>query len=429
MVRSRYRRPLPPTRRPAAAPRFRPACVPQGPRSTRREAAEDGHFRRSGVSLGLWSAVALAGAARGRCGRLFSSVRCRATVGGLGAPCGDVCSVSCVRSSVFGRGARGVARGPTGRQSGGALAHAAGSRYRRPLALVWRPVAVSRFRSACGPEGPWPVRREVAVGGYFRRSGAGRLSGVWVSFPETFARLVALGQVFSGGVPGGAALGSTGPQSGGTSAAAAGSRYRRPLPPTRRPAAAPRSRPPAPLLNRAEGARRKPHPTEPSTSAPSGPDSCHPGHPSRPGRTAPDTRTAPDSRTAMTWGVTRETLVSAGTPPVVTRTRRVSRDTPHTRDPAPGPQAGTLAPKPGPGPPVPGPGAGRAASGSARTAGLRLGPPGPSLGPGQPLSGPVRASPSQPRFGPAPLRAGSGQPLAGQDAQAPAHGQPRSGSG
>ncbi len=294
----------------------------------------------------------MAGAARGRCGRLLSSVRCRATVGGLGVLSGDVCSVSCVRSSVFGRGTR---------------------------------------RGGPGADRP-AVRRDLG-----RRS----------QKPLPAAT-------------------STGPAPGGGAA----------LPPPCSAAQSRRRRETKAAPDRAEHLRAPGSRfVSPGTLLPAWPD-CS-GY--------------PDSRTAMTWGVTRDTLQSAGTPPPLSPGHAdVSRDTPHTRDPAPGPQAGTLAPKPGPGPPVPGPGpapgpvgppraphgppdcgSGHRAPASVRVSPsqVRSGPAPLSPGSGQPLSAPVRASRSQPRFGPAPLRAGSGQPLAGQDAQAPAHGQPRSGSG
>ncbi len=269
------------------------------------------------------------------------------------------------------------------------------------------------------------------MGGYFRRFGARRLPGVWVPLAEAFARLVALGQVFSGG---GARRGRPGADRPAVRRDL-GRRREKPLPAATSTDLAPgggAALPPP--CSAAQSRRRRETKAAPDRAehlrAP-GSRFVSPGTPLPTWSDCsgyPDCSVYPDSRTAMRLGVTR--------------TRRVSRDTPHTRPPHTRPQAGTLAPKPGPWPPdrapgppapgpgsAPGPGPGRAVSGSARTAGLRLGPPGPSLDPGQPLSGPVRVSPSRVRFGSAPRGSGSGQPLSGQDAQAPARGQPRSGSG
>ncbi len=279
----------------------------------------------------------MAGAARGRCGRLFSSVRCRATVGGLGVLSGDVCSVSCVRSSVFGRGTR---RGGPGADRP-AVRRDLGRRSQKPL-----PAATSTG-PAPGGGAALPPPCSAAQSRRRRETKAA---------PDRAEHLRAPGSRFvSPGTP----LPAWSDCSGYPDCSGLADRHDVGCHP-----------------GNSRVSRNTPrcHPDTP----------CQPGHPAYPG---------PGPR-----------------PP--------SRDS--------GPQAGTRPPGPRP---WTGPRAGRAASGSARTAGLRLGPPGPSLGPGQPLSGPVRASPSQPRFGPAPLRAGSGQPLAGQDAQAPAHGQPRSGSG
>ncbi|NIY64971.1 hypothetical protein SMALB_2948 [Streptomyces malaysiensis] len=114
----------------------------------------------------------------------------------------------------------------------------------------------SRFRRRAAGGG-WQGRWRLPYSGACADAGPPRGG---VPLRKTFDKLVASGQAFSEGVPGGA-VSPAGPRPK-TAEAAAGAHHHRPVSRRRGPSPPP----PSPMLNGAEGARRNPHRTTgPST--------------------------------------------------------------------------------------------------------------------------------------------------------------------